>query len=189
MALSDFIGMLKLTIRDNTTETPKFVVLGANQLGSDGLSISDSANEITIGTFAGDVTLPNGIATSAGTATVIPLKTADMGKLFPQGFDATTGTWQMPIGGCDALDADVVLEKVCDTKGGLIFRHAQISPAFETSRTRDDVFQVAIQFYQTPSLGSEYGLTGDNANKQFLRQMFDGTYDPTTGKVTFDPVA
>ena len=110
MALSDFTGMLKLTIRDNTAETPKFVVLGANQLGSDGLSISDSANEITIGTFAGDITLPNGIATSAGTATVIPLKTADMGKLFPQGWDETTKTWQMPIGGCDALDADVVLE-------------------------------------------------------------------------------
>jgi len=186
MAMSDFTGQRTLTIRDNTATTPTFVVLGANQIGSAGIVSEEDPNEITLATFAGDITLPNGLKTKASTVVVLPLTTADMGELFPQGFDAATGSWAMPIGGCDALDSDIAFEKVCDTKGNVLYKHVAISPAHKLEIARDNIYEVELKFYETPTLGSEYGLTGDNATKEFLRLIYDGTYNPTTGTVTFD---
>lgn len=189
MASTSFTGPRKLTLRDNTQSTPTFVVLNANQIGSDGIDIEDETNEISLESFAGSITLPNGIKTKAGKLTAIPMTVADLGKLFPAGLDAQSGSWSMPFGGCDLLDTDIVFEKICDTKSNLIIKHAQISMAHATKIDFKDVFSVDVNFYQTPSLGSEYGLTGTNATREFLRQYFDGTYDPTTGKVTFDAAA
>jgi len=191
MSLTDFTGQRKLTIRDNTsTGTPKFVVFPANKLSASGLETDDAPNEVKMSTFSGDYTFPNGVSTKAGTLSVIPLSVADMGVLFPAGWDATTASWGMPTGGCDSLDVDIVLEKVCPdadgvSRGNWITKHAQLSPAFKTQLNRDDVFEVAVSFYKIPTLGSEYGIAGAGATETFLQRMFDGTYDPTTGTVTY----
>lgn len=184
MALSDFIGMRKLTIRDNVSDT--FVVLAPAKISADGLSATFEVNEGTFSTFAGDIAYNNGTNISAGTISTMPATIEDVGKLFPAGYDATSKSWSLPVGGCVSDDADLVFEKVCDTKGGVIFRHCSIALAFELSLNRDDPFTIEVQFYPSISKGADYGLTGDKAAEDFAMQMFDGLYDGSTGTIAFD---
>lgn len=68
-------------------------------------------------------------------------------------------------------------------------RHAQIALAFELALSRDDTFMAEVMVYPQLSLGSEYGLTGNNANKMFPYQIYDGVYDPSTDTIDFDDVS
>ena len=184
MALSDFIGMRKLTIRDNVADT--FVVLAPSKISADGLTATFEVNEGTFSTFAGDIAYNNGINLSAGTISTMPATIEDVGKLFPAGYNSTNGSWALPVGGCVSDDADLVFEKVCDTKGGVIFRHCSIALAFELGISRDDAFTIEISFYPSISKGSEYGYIGEQADEDYAMQMFNGLYDGATGAITFD---
>lgn len=188
MGASEFTGMRKVTIRDTSTgNTGTFVTLSADKIGSDGLTIPLEVNEVTESSFAGDSVAPNGVNISAATITLIPKSKADLAALWPQGYDETTGSWQPPIGDCIVQDVTLAFEKVCDTKANVILRHAQIALSFELAITRDDTFTPEVMIYPTLSPGSDYGLEGDLADAMIPYQIFDGTYDPSTDEVTFDP--
>lgn len=188
MGASEFTGMRKVTIKDTVTGGEgTFVVLTADKIGSDGITIPLETNEITESSFAGDITSPNGTNVGAATLSLIPKSIDDLAGIWPHGYDATTGSWQPPIGECILDDVTIAFEKVCDTVGNIILRHAQIALSFELSITRDDTFTAEVMVYPTLSLGSEYGLDGDFATKMIPYQIFNGVYDPSTDEVTFDP--
>jgi hypothetical protein len=190
MGASEFTGMRKVTIRDTATgNTGDFVVMNPEKVGSDGMSIPLEVNEVTESSMAGDVTAPNGVNVGAATLSLIPKSKDDLAAIWPQGFDATTGSWQPPLGECILSDVTIAYEKVCDTKANVILRHAQIALSFELALARDDTFTAEIMVYPTVSLGSEYGLAGDFATKMIPYQIYDGVYDPSTDVIAFDPEA
>lgn len=192
MGASEFTGMRKVTIRDTATgNTGTFVTLNADKIGSDGLTIPLEVNESSESSYAGDSVAPNGINLSAATLTLIPKSVADLAAIWPQGWDATSESWQAPIGDCVVQDVTIAFEKVCDTKANVILRHAQIALAFELNLSRDDTFTPEVMIYPTLSLGSEYGLDDTDGfdTKMIAYQIYDGTYDPSTDAVTFDAEA
>lgn len=189
MALSDFTGMRKMTIRDNSQTTATFATLTADKIGSDGLTIPLETNELTESSFAGDAVTDNGTNISAAEVQVLPKSVKDLSILFPDGYDETTGSWGPPIGGCTIKDATVSWEKVCDNKANIILRHCSIGLGFELVNSRDDAFAITVTIYPQLSPGSDYGLAGDNATKQFPYLMYNGTYDPTLDKITFATAA
>jgi hypothetical protein len=189
MSASEFTGMRKVTIRDTSTgNTGTFTVQGADKIGSDGFMIALESNEVTTSSFAGDTVSPNGTNLSAATLPLIPLSIDDIAAIFPEGYDSTTGSWQPIIGGCTLNDVTFVFEKVCDTKGNIILRHATVALAFELAISRDDTTMIELSIYPSLSEGSEYGLAGDLATEMIPYQIFDGVYDPTTDEVDFDVV-
>lgn len=189
MSISDFTGMRKVTIKDTSTGgTGTFAVQGPEKIGADGFAATLENNEVTTSSYAGDTTEVNGTNVSAATISLIPKSVDDLAAIWPDGYDETTGTWQPPIGGCTLNDVTFVFEKVCDTKGNIILRHAQVGLGAEFSLSRDDTFMVEVSVYPQPSLGSEYGLAGDKATKMYPFQIFNGTYDPSTDAVDFDAV-
>lgn len=190
MSVNNFIGMRRVTIRNNTSgASGTFNVLTPDKIGSDGLTVSTEVNELTIGSFAGDMVMANGINVNAATLSIIPVSVADLAAIWPEGYDETTHSWGVPIGGCAATDTDLVYEKVCDTKGNIILKHCSIAPAFEGQFSRDDAFTIEANIYPSLSAGSEYGLTGDNAAVLYPYRFYNGTYDPATGVIAYDVVA
>lgn len=189
MSASEFTGMRKVTIKDTATGgTGTFVVMNPEKIGSDGFTIALETNEITTSSFAGDTVTPNGVNTSAATLSLIPKSIDDLASIWPNGYDSTTGSWQPPIGGCTLNDVTLAFEKVCDTKGNVILRHAHIALAFELALSRDDTFMAEVMVYPTLSLGSEYGLDDtDGLDTEMLPyQIYNGVYDPSTDEITFD---
>lgn len=186
MAISDFTGMRKLIIRDNTGTASTFATLTADKLGSDGLTIPLETNELTESSFAGDLVVDNGTNIGTATFSALPKSTEDLKTIWPDGWDDTTKSWGPPIGGCTIKDATLVWEKVCDTKGNIILKHCSIGLGFELANTRDEAFMITVNVYPTLSSGTEYGLSGDNAQKQFPYLVYNGTYDPTADTITFD---
>lgn len=190
MAASEFTGMRKVTIKDTSTGgTGTFIVNTSDKIGSDGFTASLETNELTTSSFAGDIVEPNGTNVSATTISLLPKSIADLAAIWPQGYDSTTETWQPPIGGCTNQDVSFVWEKVCDTKGNVILRHAQIGLSAEFAMTRDDSMTIEVMVYPTLSLGSEYQLSGDLATEMFPFQFFDGVYDPSTDTIAYDSEA
>lgn len=191
MGASEFTGMRKVTIRDTSTgNTGTFSVLTADKIGSDGITIPLETNEITTSSFAGDITEPNGTNVGSATLSLIPTSIDDLAAIWPQGYDATTGSWQAPIGECILDDVTLTFEKVCDTVGNIILRHAQIALSFELAISRDDTFTAEVMVYPTLSAGSEYGLDDTDGFdvKMIPYQIYNGVYDPSTDEVTFDAV-
>lgn len=186
MALSDFTGMRKLTIRNNVGETAVFATLTAEKLGSDGLTIPLETNELTESSFAGDVTTDNGTNIGTATFSALPKSTEDLKTIWPDGWDETTKSWGPPIGGCTIKDATLIWEKVCDTKGNIIMKHCSIGLGFEFANTRDDAFMITVNVYPSLSSGADYGLTGDSATKMFPYLVYNGVYDPTADTIAFD---
>jgi hypothetical protein len=190
MALSQFTGMRKLVIRDNTKGAQAtFATLTADKIGSDGITVPLETNELTESSFAGDMTVDNGTNIGTATFSALPKTIEDLKTIWPDGWDETTGSWAPPIGGCTIKDATIAWEKVCDTKANLILKHCSIGLGFELTMTRDDAFTMTVNVYPSLSSGTEYGLTGDNATKMFPYMLYDGTYDPTTDTITFDKTA
>ena len=185
MAKDDFTGMRKVTIRYGDGEND-FVVFGADKISADGFTAALENNEVTVSSYAGDVTSVSGTNVSTATLTLIPKNIADFGDIWPEGWDATTESWQPIIGGCSSSDVTLAFEKVCDTKGNIVLRHAQIGSGAEFGHTRDDALTLEITVYPQLSEGSEYGLAGDFADKLIPFQYFDGLYDPSTDTVAFD---
>lgn len=186
MGASEFTGMRKVTVR---TASDDFVVFGADKISADGFMAAIETNELTTSSFAGDTVEPNGTNVSATTITLLPKTIADLGDIWPEGWDETQESWQPPIGGCVTKDVTFCFEKVCDTKGNVILRHASVGLGAEFSFTRDDSLAVEVSVYPTLSLGSEYDLTGDKATQMFPFQFFNGVYDPTTDEIAYDSEA
>lgn len=187
MASSDFTGMRKVTIKDTATGgSGTFVVLTADKIGSDGITIPLETNELTESSFAGDITSPGGTNVGTATLSLLPKSVNDLASIWPSGWDATTESWQPPIGGCILNDVTLAFEKVCDSKGNIILRHAQIALAFELSISRDDSFVAEVNVYPTLSPGSEYGLSGSLATAKIPYQIYNGVYNSTTDVVAFD---
>jgi hypothetical protein len=188
MGASDFTGMRKVTIRDTSTgSTGTFVVMNPEKIGSDGFTASLETNELTTSSFAGDTVEANGTNINATTVSLLPKDIGDLAAIWPNGYDAATGSWQPPIGGCVLNDVTFAFERVCDTKGNIVLRHAQIGLGAEFAFTRDDSLTIEVSVYPTLSPGSEYGLDGDLEDQMIPYQMYNGTYDPATDVVTFDP--
>lgn len=184
MAKSDFQGAFSVIIRDNKANTfASFVPLN---VGSDGLDDAPDINEVTIDSMSGGIDADNGINLHAVNLTLLPTSVEMLGKIFPNEYDATTGSWGYDFGGCNVGDADIAIVKQCDSKATTVYKHVSISPVFEYQRDRDDVLTVQISFYPNPSPKSEYGVTGDKATQVTPFLVFDGTYDPSTGTITFD---
>lgn len=189
MAINEFIGMRRVTIRNNATGgAGTFNVLTPDKIGSDGLTLSSEVNELTISSFIGDITTDNGVNVNAATLSLIPVSIADLAAIWPDGYDTTTKSWGTPVGGCVARDVDLAFEKVCDTKGAVLLKHCSIAPAFEMAFSRDDAPTIEVNVYPTYQAGSEYGLTGDNATQLYPYRFYDGVYDPATGTITYDGV-
>ena len=189
MGVSEFTGMRKVTIRDTSTgNTGTFIVKNPEDLSADGFMIALETNDVTESSYAGDSVTPVGTNISAATLSVIPHTIEDIGKIFPNGWDATTGTWQPTVGKCVLEDVTFAFEKICDTKGNIILRHAKIAVAFELGISRDDTTVIELKIYPTLSLGSQYGLAGGLATKLIPFQLFDGVYDPTTDIIDFDNI-
>jgi len=189
MSTNDFTGMRKVTIKDTATGgTGEFVVMNPDKVGADGFTIALEANEVTESSMAGDRVSPTGTNTSAATLSLIPRSIDDLAAIWPQGYDATTGTWQPTLGKCVLSDVTLAYEKVCDSKGNVILRHAEISLAFELALARDDSFTAEVMVYPSWSLGSEYGLAGDLASDMIPYQVYDGVYDASTDLIDFDAV-
>lgn len=187
MGVNDFAGMRQAIIRNNATGAAgSFNTLTPDKIGSDGLSFATETNEMTTSSFAGDRTTDNGTNLSASTLSVIFESVEDLAAVWPEGYDEATGSWGSPIGGCSTKDADVAFEKVCDTKGNILFKHCSVATAFSGSISRDEAFTVEVNIYPQLSPGSEYGLSGDAATEQFPFRFYDGRYDPSTGTVTYD---
>jgi hypothetical protein len=189
MSVSDFTGMRKVTIKDTTTGgTGTFAVIQPENIGSDGFTVALENNEQTSSSYAGDTMSVTATNVSASTIALQPKTIEDLKNVWPDGYDETTGTWQPIIGGCILNDVTFVWEKVCDTKGNVILRHAQIGLGAEFAFTRDDSLGIEVSVYPQPSAGSEYGLAGDFADVQIPFQFFDGVYDSSTDTVDFDSV-
>ena len=190
MGASEFTGMRKVTIKDTATGgSGTWVVMNPDKIGSDGFTIALETNEVTTSAYSGDTVAPNGVNTSSASLTLIPKSIEDLAAIWPVGYDTTAGSWQPPVGGCTVSDVTLVYEKVCDTKANVILRHAQIALAFELALSRDVTFMVEVMVYPQLSLGSEYGLAGDNASEMFPYQIYDGVYDPSTDTIDFDDVS
>lgn len=185
MGASEFTGMRKVTIRRGAED---FVVFGADKISSDGFRASLETNELTTSSFAGDIVEPNGTNIGGTTITLLPKSIDDLADIWPEGYDPTTGSWQPPIGGCTSTDVTFVFEKVCETKGNVVLRHASIGVGAEFAFSRDDSLSLEVMVYPTLSLGSEYGLSGDLATELLPFQFFDGVYDPSTDEIDFDAV-
>lgn len=183
MSASDFTGMRKVTVRNSDGS---FVVFAADKISSDGFVATLETNELTTSSFAGDTVEPNGTNISATTITLLPKNVADLGEVWPDGWNETLESWQPPIGGCISKDITFVFDKVCDTKGNIILRHASIGLGAEFSFSRDDSLMLEVSVYPTLSPGSDYDLGGDQATQMFPFQFFDGTYDPATDEIAYD---
>jgi hypothetical protein len=146
--MSAFTGMRKVTIRDTSTgNTGTFSVFNPSKIGTDGMTIPLETNETTTSSMAGDVVEPNGTNVGAATLQLIPVDKSDLAAVWPQGYDAETGTWQPPIGECIVEDVTIAFEKICDTKENVILRHAKIALSFELALTRDETFMPEVTFY------------------------------------------
>lgn len=191
MGKSDFTGMRKVTIRQaRVGATPAvFASLTPDKIGADGIMIPMETNELTESTFAGDVLSDNGTNIGAGELTLMPKSIEDLKAVYPNGYDATTGSWAPPIGGCTLSDVTLAWEKVCDTKGNLLLKHCSIGLGFEYTNARDDGFAMTVTVYPSLSPGSEYGLTGALADETVPYMLYNGVYDPATDRVTFDTAA
>lgn len=186
---NDFTGMRKVTIKNNVTGgTGTFTVFGPEKIGADGLVLPLEVNELTTSTFAGDTTSPNGTNIGTATLSLVPVSIDDLKNVWPTGYDTTTNSWGVPIGGCESSDCTLAFEKVCDTKGNIILRHCAIAAAFELALSRDDAMAIEVNVYPALAPGSEYGLTGDLADAMFPYRVYNGVYDPSTDTVTYDSV-
>lgn len=201
LMVNKFVGLRKLIISQlvkaaagSTPATYKTVTIIGNKIGADGLELQADPIELSLDSFAGTEVYPVGTALKKATINLIPFSVADLGDMLPGGFDATQGTWNMFTDPCKMNDVTVAFERVCtdaDGKHGANFllRHANISLAHAVSIKRNAAFPLAVGLYPHFSLGSEYGLTNENANETMAWQVYNGSYDGSTDKVTYDAVS
>lgn len=184
MAKSDFQGAFSVIIRDNVKDT--FASFVPINVSADGLDDAPDVNEVTIDSISGGQDVDNGVNIHAVNLSLLPTSVKMLGQIFPDGYDATTNSWGMSVGGCGISDADIAIVKHCDSKATIVYKHVSIPEVFENQRDRDDPLTVQMSFYPSLTAKSEYGVTGDKSTQTTPYLIFDGTYDAATGKITFD---
>lgn len=174
----DWSGLRKLTIVTYTPDASgksvgtSHVIIG-DEIAADGLDLSLEANEQTIGSFNGDVTVPNGVNLGASTLSITPRSLETLEDFFPgAAFTSGRAMGLAQSATCSEGDVTIAFEKVCPGADGAVgvnylLKHVQLTMGLEHDITRDDGFQLDLSFYPTWSPRSEYGET-DSAKASIL---------------------
>ena len=172
----EFSGLrqVKITYKAPNAAT---VTIDGPVIAADGLQTSYSANEMTLNTSVGDVTLPTGINASPASITFIPHNVDDLLLIYPSA-SGGTGKFLMKATQCVPLEADIDYLKVCPNADGRTgpnfhFKGAIVTMAFDFQVARDDPGTVQMTFYPTPQPASVYG--GSTSSNDYVYHMIDYT--------------
>ena len=193
---NQFNGLRKATLSwkasGGTTRTS--VVIIGNKVGLDGIEMSIDPIEQSEESYTATVTHPVGVEIKAATLNIIPFSVSDIAGVLGDGYDPTTGSWNLFADGCNVSDVTLAFERVCPNPDGthganLIFRHVTVSNAINLNLKRATTSTLALKFYPQLALASDYGLTGANSGRMQAMQLYNGIYDPTTDEITYDTVS
>lgn len=185
MNIQDFNGAKKYTF---VFQDGSFYVLTPDKITSgDGIDLPMGDNNITISTAAYDIDQLTTPTIGSGSLGVSLKNWAEVGKLFPKGFNPTTGTWA-PAGSsaCQTPLMYLVQENVCDQNDMLVIAEPTISPNFEVQQDVGDPteFSLAI-FFSWQSRLTAYQDEGADPQDYEPYVAGAGSFDPSTHTITW----